>query len=126
MPVRVLIIDDDLTILRLLEMSLTSAGMEVYTAFMGSTGIALWREHKPDVAIVDIAMPDMDGYAVVETIRSDEEGSSSRIPVIFLTAHTQLALRDYADRAGVDLFLTKPIDGKVLASHILDLLKLAE
>nr|MBN1229185.1 response regulator [Anaerolineae bacterium] len=126
MPVRVLIIDDDLTILKLLEMSLTAAGMEVMIASMGSTGIAICRENQPDIAVIDIAMPDLDGYAVVDAIRADEERASRRMPVIFLTAHTQLALRDYAERAGVDLFLTKPVDGKALAAHIHDLLKLAE
>jgi DNA-binding response OmpR family regulator len=114
---RVLVIDDDQTILKMLELALGKANFDVLPAPDGDVGLRLFREQQPDLAIIDIAMPGIDGYQVVEQIRSTET-DSTRIPLIILTAHEQAVMREYAEELGADLYLTKPVVPSVLVDHI--------
>ncbi len=115
---RVLIIDDDRTILEMLKLALTRADLEVLSASDGDMGLRIFREQKPDLAIIDIAMPGIDGYDVVERIRASEP-ADQRTPIIILTAHEQSVMRNYAEELGVNLYLVKPVAPKVLINHIL-------
>ncbi len=119
----VLIIDDNLAVLEMLELALGKAGFKVLTATDGNSGVSTFREQTPDLVIVDIAMPGMDGYQVIEQIREgiDEE---KRVPIIILTAHSQSVMQAYADELGADLYLTKPVLPRVLLDHIINLLNL--
>jgi DNA-binding response OmpR family regulator len=118
---RVLVIDDDKTILDILKLALQNAGFEVLPAIDGNIGLKIFREQKPELAIVDIAMPGVDGYQVIEEIKKASEGQSAK--VVILTAHEQSVMRAYADELGVDLYLTKPITPSQLIEHLNALLE---
>jgi len=113
----ILLIDDDQTILALFRASLEKAGYQVTIAPDGQAGVKAFQEQKPDLAIVDIAMPGIDGYQVIELMRISE-GGAGKAPVIVLTAHEQGVMRDYASEIGADIYLTKPIAPTVLVEHI--------
>jgi DNA-binding response OmpR family regulator len=118
---RILIIDDDHTILEMLRIALNRADFEALPATDGDIGLRLFRDEQPDLVIVDVAMPGMDGYDVVERIRAGEPPEQPT-PIIMLTAHNQPVMRDYASELGADLYLAKPIAPKELVDHIRKLL----
>jgi DNA-binding response OmpR family regulator len=117
---RILVIDDDDAVLGLLEFSLKRAGYEVFSAMDGSMGLQTFEKQKPDLVIVDLAMPGMDGYQVIEELRKLAGGK--HLPIIILTAHDQDVMRDYGNELGADLYLTKPIAPKQLVEHVNHLL----
>jgi DNA-binding response OmpR family regulator len=119
---RILVIDDDDAVLGLLEFSLKRAGYEVFSAIDGSLGIQAFVHNSPDLVIVDLAMPGMDGYQVIEALRK-LAGDGKPLPIIILTAHDQDVMRDYGTELGADLYLTKPIAPKQLVEHVSHLLK---
>jgi DNA-binding response OmpR family regulator len=114
---RILVIDDDLQILKLIDFALTRAGFEVLTAPLGDIGLKIFAEKEPDLAIVDIALPGIDGYDVIQRMRS-ADGDLGKIPIIVLSAHEQTVMRAVADNFGVDLYLTKPIKPSLLIDHV--------
>lgn len=118
MAPKILIIDDDQTILTMLRTALQRAGFEPLLAIDGHLGLRFFREEKPDLAIIDIAMPGVDGYQVIETIRT----ARPDFPIIVLTAHNLDVMVSYAEELGVDLYLAKPIKPQDLIEHIRELL----
>jgi DNA-binding response OmpR family regulator len=113
----VLVVDDDLTILNLVKTTLRHAGYEVVVAHDGQLALDQFREIHPDLAIVDIAMPVMDGYEVIQEMRKIEAGGA-HIPIMILSAHDQALMRDYAAELGVDAYLTKPMTSTQLVNHV--------
>jgi DNA-binding response OmpR family regulator len=116
---RVLIVDDEPPIRLLCRVNLEAEGMEVFEAADGSTGLSLAREEHPDVVLLDVMIPGIDGWQVAEQLLGDPETSS--IPIIFLTARAEL--RDRArgiDIGGVE-YVTKPFNPVELAPLIRDL-----
>lgn len=105
---KALFIDDDETILKMFELALSKADFDVITASDGLIGFEAYLGEKPDIVIVDIAMPGMDGYQVVEKIRASSRDART-LPIIILTAHEQNVMRDYADELGANVYLTKPV-----------------
>lgn len=118
---QILVIDDDRTILEMLKITLVNAGFEPLTALDGDVGLSVFREKKPSLVIVDIAMPGIDGYQVIEGIR-EADSKGEHVPIVILTAHEQNVMRDYAKELGTDLYLTKPILPQQLVEHIKRLL----
>jgi len=121
MPARVLVIDDEGPIRLLCRVNLEAAGMTVHEAENGATGIETARREAPDVILLDVMMPGMDGWEVFGALNEDER--TSEIPVVFLTARAEL--RDQArglELGGVD-YVTKPFDPRELAPLIDDLLE---
>ena len=115
--VRVLAIDDDEDALSLVRVVLESAGAEVTT--MSSPAFALDRvtELRPDVLLVDIGMPQMDGYAIMKAVRGSSDPHVRRIPSAALTAFARAADRTKALRSGFEMHLAKPVDpGELVAS----------
>jgi DNA-binding response OmpR family regulator len=108
--VRVLAVDDDPIILRLLQLNLELEGFDVLTAADGREGLAAVREHKPDVVLLDVMMPHLDGFQVCAAVRADEDASVARTPIIILSAKAQQADLDAGRRAGADEYVTKPFD----------------
>jgi two-component system, OmpR family, KDP operon response regulator KdpE len=108
---RILIVDDDPQLLRALRINLTARGYQVATASTGADGLAAASRNPPDVVIVDLGLPDMDGVVVVEGLR----GWTSA-PIIILSArHTEHTKIDALD-AGADDYVTKPFGmGELLA-----------
>ena len=121
---RILVIDDDHIILEMLELALGKADFDVVRAPDGDLGLKAFHDHSPDLVIVDIAMPGIDGYQVVERIRGIESGAE--LPIIILTAHEQSVMRAYAEQLRANLYLTKPVTPRVLVAKINELLGVEE
>jgi len=117
---RVLVIDDEAPIRLLCRVNLEAEGMEVLEASDGPSGLEQARKERPDVILLDVMMPALDGWRVAEQLLDDE--STSEIPVIFLTARAEF--RDRArglDIGGVD-YVTKPFNPLELAPLVRELL----
>jgi DNA-binding response OmpR family regulator len=124
MAPRVLVIDDEGPIRLLCRVNLEAAGMVVDEAENGPTGIEAARKERPDVILLDVMMPGMDGWDVFGELAKEER--TATIPVVFLTARAEL--RDQArglELGGVD-YVTKPFDPLELAPLIDDLLERIE
>ena len=118
---RVLIIDDEAPIRLLCRVNLEAEGMEVSEAADGVSGIEVARRELPDVILLDVMMPRLDGWDVADSLLRD--GSTSEIPIIFLTARAEV--RDRArglDIGGVE-YITKPFNPLELAPLIEDLME---
>ena len=113
---RILVVDDEHDILELLEYTLKKLGFEVFMADNGADGIKLAREHKPDLILLDIMMPKMDGHEVCARIK--EDSALKNTPVIFLTAREDEKTEIRSLDEGADDFLTKPISISKLISRI--------
>ncbi len=106
MPKRVLVVDDEGAILRLVELNLARAGYEVLTAYDGEEGLQKAREAAPDIIVLDIVMPRTDGYRLFEQLQADP--TCRGIPVVFLTARAQEADLDWGWNSGAAAYITKP------------------
>jgi two-component system alkaline phosphatase synthesis response regulator PhoP len=114
--IKVLVVDDEAPIRLLCRVNLEAEGMEVLEAADGEAGLALARSEQPDVVLLDVMMPAMDGWQVAERLFEDAE--TSEIPLVFLTARAEL--RDRArglELGGVD-YITKPFNPVELASVV--------
>jgi DNA-binding response OmpR family regulator len=121
MATRVLVIDDEAPIRLLCRVNLEAEGMEVLEAADGPSGLEKARAEIPDVVLLDVMMPGLDGWRVAEELLDDERTES--IPIVFLTARAEL--RDRArgiDLGGVD-YVTKPFNPVELAPLVLDLIE---
>ena len=121
---RVLVIDDEAPIRLLCRVNLEAEGMEVLEAADGRSGLDLARTEGPDVVLLDVMMPGLDGWQVAAELLRDDR--TSQIPIIFLTARVEI--RDRArglDIGGVD-YVTKPFNPLELASHVRALLSRIE
>lgn len=117
---RVLVIDDEPDVRYLLRLSLERVGHEVLLAEDGLRGVAVAQRQRPDAIVLDLMMPVMDGYGVLEALAKDAR--TSRVPVMVLTAK---AIPEEAERvtgAGARRFLTKPFDPDDLAVELEQLL----
>ena len=121
---RVLIVDDEAPIRLLCRVNLEAENMEVFEAGDGPTGLEAARRESPDVILLDVMMPGLDGWRVAEELLEDPATSS--IPIVFLTARAEL--RDRArglDLGGLD-YVTKPFNPVDLAPLIRDLIARVE
>ena len=121
---KVLVIDDEAPIRLLCRVNLEAEGMRVLEAADGPSGLETARESLPDVILLDVMMPGLDGWQVAEELLDDD--LTSGIPIVFLTARAEL--RDRArglDVGGVD-YVTKPFNPIELASLVRDLLDRVE
>jgi DNA-binding response OmpR family regulator len=112
----VLIADDDADILGLVEFRLGAAGYEVARAEDGREALRLVRELEPDLAVLDVMMPFLDGYEVTEQMRQDD--AMKGIPVILLTARVQEADVQRGFDAGADDYVKKPFSPQELRSRV--------
>jgi CheY-like chemotaxis protein len=119
-PKRVLVVEDSAVIQRLISVCLRPAGVEVETRADGPTGLEAALTTRPDLLILDVGLPRMDGWEVLDRIRSDVRTRAMK--VLVLTAHAQEETRERADRGGADAFLTKPFRPDDLRSVALGLL----
>jgi DNA-binding response OmpR family regulator len=112
-------VEDSQVIQRLVEVCLRPAGFEVSLASDGPSGLAAALNDPPDLVILDVGLPGMDGWEVLSHIRADER--TRNVTVLVLTAHAQEETREKADRDGADAFLTKPFRPNELRATALDL-----
>lgn len=111
--VKVLIIDDDLETTELFKILLDPNQFEVLTANSGKSGIKLAIESNPDVIMIDLFMPEMDGLTVCDEIRK-----FSNVPILILTAISKPSTLSEALEHGADDYLIKPIKSSVLIAHL--------
>ncbi len=112
----ILVVDDEQDLLDLIEYNLKKEGYNVLKAENGQDGIAVAKEHKPNLVLLDIMMPKMDGIEACEKMRSDDE--LKHIPIIFLTARSDEKTEVEGLDKGADDFITKPISTTKLLSRI--------
>lgn len=117
----IVVVDDSPMILRMLSMTLESAGFDVVTAEDGEEALALVREHEPPLVLLDAMMPKKDGYQVCAELRSDD-ALAHQPHVIMLTASGHEADRERAMAAGVNEFMTKPFSPSQLLIRVEELL----
>ena len=104
---RILIVEDNMDNYELVRFVLERAGYDVFLAVNGRDGVDAARLQKPDLILMDLGMPEMDGWTASRKLKSDDTTKS--IPVYALSAHTLPQDRKRARQAGCDGFLTKPI-----------------
>ena len=112
----VLVADDDRDILDLLAFRLGRAGYEVVSASDGEEALRLAVDRKPDLAVLDVMMPKLDGYEVTRRMRADE--STKRIPVILLTARVQEHDVARGFEVGADEYMKKPFSPAELRARV--------
>jgi CheY-like chemotaxis protein len=107
-PTRILVADDDPVILRLLQVNFNLEGYEVHTATRGEEALEKAKEHLPDIILLDVMMPGVDGWEVCRRLKEDQ--ATAAIPVIFLSARAQDQDRRRGYELGVVAYVTKPFD----------------
>ncbi|MCL6629965.1 MAG: response regulator, partial [Armatimonadetes bacterium] len=108
MPKKILAVDDEKHIVRLVQVNLERQGYEVITASDGKEALQKVEEERPDLVVLDVMMPYMDGFEVLQNLRRNP--STRDIPVIMLTAKAQDADVFRGWQSGVDCYLTKPFN----------------
>ncbi|MDZ4159683.1 MAG: response regulator [Anaerolineaceae bacterium] len=116
MAEKILIVDDDLETLRLIGMILQRQGYQSITATSGDQAITLMQTEKPDLIILDVMMPDMDGFQVARHIR--KHFKTAEVPILMFTAKTQVEDKVAGYDSGVDDYLTKPIHPAELVARV--------
>ncbi|HQV93880.1 MAG TPA: response regulator [Anaerolineales bacterium] len=118
MPTKILVIDDDTAVTDLLSLLLKSQGFEVAATNNSNDGLNFIRENQPDLVVLDLMMPEMDGWEVCKSVRA-----FSKVPIIILSALNDPSMIASVLDAGADDYLTKPTPSRVLVAHINRLIK---
>lgn len=113
MTIKLLVIDDDAAVTDLLTLLLKSQGFEVFATNNSAEGLGMIREVQPDLVILDLMMPEMDGWEVCRSVRQ-----FSQVPIIILSALNDPSMIASVLDAGADDYLTKPTPSRVLVAHI--------
>jgi DNA-binding response OmpR family regulator len=113
---RVLVIDDEPLIGTILSYAFGADGHEMRTADSGRDGIEMARTDHPDVIVLDLMMPSVNGYDVLEVLRDDE--ATKEVPILVLTAVTLTRERDRCLAEGADIVMTKPFDPRDVARAV--------
>lgn len=118
---KILVIDDDTAINELIKVNLELAGHEVMQAYDGTTGFALCKQEMPALVVLDVMMPEVDGFTVAQRIRKNE--NTKEIPILMLTALSQINDKVKGFNIGVDDYLVKPFEMEELQVRVRALLK---
>ncbi|MFW5867902.1 MAG: response regulator transcription factor [Armatimonadota bacterium] len=116
MAKKILVVDDERHIVRLVEVNLSRAGYDVATAYDGVEALEKVEEEKPDMIVLDVMMPRMDGFEVLKRLQADPD--TQDIPVIMLTAKAQDADIFRGWSSGVSSYLTKPFNPRELLTFV--------
>jgi pilus assembly protein CpaE len=118
---KILVVDDDANVQRTLRYRLEQEGYQVVQATDGAEGYRLWGSEEPELILLDVMLPKMDGYQVAQKIRTDE-GDTAHVPIIMLTAEREVEQKVRGLRAGADDYLVKPFHPAELLARIKSLL----
>ncbi len=119
MAKKILLIDDEQDLVKMLKTRLEASGFAVVTASDGEVGLQKWEQECPDLIILDITMPQMDGYTFI--CESKQNKNLKKVPIIVLTARE--GMKDLFMWEGVRDYLVKPVDDKKLLVKISELLR---
>ncbi len=117
---KILVVEDDPSSMRLTNYILERKGYQVITASNGFEGLRKARSDKPDLIVLDIMLPGVDGYEICNRLR--EDSATARLPIMMLSAKAREVDRDIGLKVGADEYLTKPALPSEIASRIEDLL----
>jgi len=117
---RILVVDDEEDIVKTIKISLEIEGYEVIEALDGNEALDKARSENPDLIILDIMLPIIDGYEVARKLKYDDK--YKHIPILMLTALTQKREQEMGLEAGADFYMTKPFDQDALNNKIKELL----
>ena len=120
MTKRVLVVEDSPGIRRLIEVSLRPIDVELISRPDGPSGLEAIRQEAPDLVVLDIGLPGMDGWEVLKHLREATETAS--LPVVVLTAHAEEESRRRADEGGADAFITKPFHPQAFRAAVAEFL----
>ncbi len=118
---KILIIDDDKQIVRLLRQYLEKAGYVVFVGYDGQTAVFNLRREKPDLLILDLGLPDQDGWELTRKIRTDPQFAT--LPIIMLTARIEETDRIIGLEIGADDYITKPFNAREVVARVRALLR---
>ena len=117
---RVLVVDDERSIRLLCRVNLIASGMEVMEASNGREGLELARRERPDLVLLDVMMPELDGWTVARELAADEQ--TREIPIVFLTARADPADRRLGEQLGGVGYVVKPFDPVTIGEFVEDVL----
>ena len=123
MSARILLVDDEPDLAQMVSVRLKAAGYEVSTAYDGQEALEKVKESRPDLMILDLMLPKLDGYKVCRLLKFDER--TRGIPILIFTARAQVEDVTLATECGADAYLTKPFEAKVLLAKLQELLAAA-
>jgi len=118
---RILVVDDDKEIVRLVRSYLEKAGYEVFAAYDGETALHTLRREKPDLLVLDLMLPDRDGWDITRLIRSDAHLAAT--PIIMLTARVEDSDKIVGLEIGADDYVTKPFNPREVVARVRALLR---
>lgn len=113
---RILVVDDDKEVARLMRAYLEQAGYEVFVAYDGETAVHNLRREKPDLLLLDLMLPDRDGWDITRLVRSDP--TLANIPIIMLTARVDINDKIVGLEIGADDYVTKPYDPREVVARV--------
>ncbi len=116
-----MVVDDSPTVIEIVKSILVGEGYEVITASDGSQALNLAREKSPDLIILDIMLPKLDGYRVCRLLKFDQK--YKHIPILMFTAKTEERSVETGMKTGADAYLTKPIEAEKLIEAVNNFLK---
>jgi DNA-binding response OmpR family regulator len=116
MKERILVVDDDRQIVRLIQSYLEQAGYQVMTAYDGTTALRSIRTERPDLVVLDLMLPDQDSWAITSTVRSDS--GLSGLPIIMLTARADDTDKIVGLELGADDYITKPFNPREVVARV--------
>lgn len=117
---RILLVDDEPDLVQMISLRLKSVGYEVVTACDGQEALEQVKQTKPDLLILDLMLPKLDGYKVCRLLKFDER--TKELPILIFTARAQEQDIKLASECGADAYLTKPFEAKVLLGKLQELL----
>ena len=121
MSKRILVVDDEMYIVNILDFTLGSEGFRVISAANGEEALRQAMEIEPDLIVLDVMMPKIDGFEVCRALKAKEE--TKHVPIILLTAKDRDSDREKGTEAGADLYMTKPFSPARLVEEIRALLQ---
>jgi two-component system alkaline phosphatase synthesis response regulator PhoP len=119
---RILVVEDDPAALRLVSYTLESAGYQVITAVNGVEALRKAQQDAPDLVVLDVMLPGIDGFEVCHQLRSNPAASPGRPPILMLSAKSQEADRAMGEKMGADIYLPKPATPEQITAAVRSLL----
>ncbi len=124
MAKKILVVDDEAHIARIVSYTLQHENYEVIVAYDGKEGLRLAREQSPDLIVLDLMLPNIDGYKICRLLKFDEK--YRHIPIILLSARSEMEDRQMGEAVGADYFLGKPFNPDELVVKVQELIGVSE